>query len=219
MYFQSKYQTKKSVIVNLSRTPTTRSDPSEFSNEGGGSSRHNSTSSDHQRRQTSTYHVNASDHPYSIKDEPNILQVYAAYETGLASGTSVKLTVTKDTSAREVIDLVIKQLNMAVILKGREGPVYENDKLKNFCLVAVIGSRERCLRDDFRPLNLQNPWKSGKLFVRMKHDVLAALERIQSSSRLKNVENMSMSSSVPNMAAAPSTTSSSSSSRPTTTVL
>jgi hypothetical protein len=43
--------------------------------------------------------------------------------------------------------------------------------------VAVIGSRERCLRDDFRPLNLQNPWKSGKLFVRMKNDLLAAFER------------------------------------------
>ena len=72
---------------------------------------------------------------------------------------------------------VVKQLNMAVILKGRDGPVYEKDELKNFCLVAVIGSRERCLRDDFRPLNLQNPWKSGKLFVRMKNDLLAAFER------------------------------------------
>jgi hypothetical protein len=26
--------------------------------------------------------------------------------------------------------------------------------------------RERCLRDDFRPLHLQNPWKKGRLFVR-----------------------------------------------------
>jgi len=137
--------------------------------------------------------------PGSHGGEPNILQVYAAYDTGLASGTSVKLTVTKDTTAREVIDLVIKQLNMAVILKGRDGPVYENDKLKNFCLVAVIGSRERCLRDDFKPLNLQNPWRSGKLFVRMKNDVLAALERINSSSRLRSAD-VSMSASTPNMA-------------------
>ncbi len=80
---------------------------------------------------------------------------------------------------------VVKQLNMAVILKGRDGPVYEKSELKNFCLVAVIGSRERCLRDDFRPLNLQNPWKSGKLFVRMKNDLLAAFERtsIETSSQ------------------------------------
>ena len=101
-----------------------------------------------------------------------------------------------------MIDLVIKQLNMAVILKGRDGPVYENDKLKNFCLVTVIGSRERCLKDDFQPLNLQNPWRSGKLFVRMKNDVLAALERINSSSRLRAESTVSMSASTPNMAAA-----------------
>ena len=87
--------------------------------------------------------------------ETNILQVYAAYDTGLAHGTSVRIKVTTATSAREVVDLVIKQLNMAVILKGKDRPIYENEKLANFCLVAVIGNRERCLRDDFKPLNLQ----------------------------------------------------------------
>ncbi|TRY71155.1 hypothetical protein TCAL_09286 [Tigriopus californicus] len=116
--------------------------------------------------------------------EPNVLQVYAAYDTGLASGTSVKLNVTHSTTAREVIDLVIKQLNMAVILKGKEGPIYENERLKNFCLVAVIGNRERCLRDDFKPLNLQNPWKKGRLFVRMKNDLLAAIEHISRHSTM-----------------------------------
>ena len=120
----------------------------------------------------------------SLSPEPNILQVFAAYDTGLASGTSVKLNVTHTTSAREVIDLVIKQLNMAVILKGKDGPIYENDRLKNFCLVAVIGNRERCLRDDFKPLNLQNPWKKGKLFVRMKNDLLAAIEHISRHSTM-----------------------------------
>ena len=104
--------------------------------------------------------------------------------SGLAQGTSVKISVTTSTSAREVVDLVIKQLNMAVILKGKEGPLYENEKLKNFCLVAVIGNRERCLRDDFKPLNLQNPWKKGRLFVRMKHDLLAAIEHISRQTTL-----------------------------------
>jgi hypothetical protein len=107
---------------------------------------------------------------------PGILQVYAAYETGLATGTSLKLHVTPWTTAREVVDLVVKQLNMAVVLKGKDGPIYPSDKLKNFCLVAVIGARERCLRDDFKPLQLQNPWKKGRLYVRQKQDVLAALE-------------------------------------------
>ncbi|KAM3959207.1 LOW QUALITY PROTEIN: ankyrin repeat and fibronectin type III domain containing protein wide awake [Aphomia sociella] len=109
-------------------------------------------------------------------DQPGILQVFAAYETGLAAGTSLKLHVTPRTSAREVIDLVVKQLNMAAILKGKEGPVYAPEKFQDFCLVAVIGARERCLRDDFRPLQLQNPWRKGRLYVRLKHDVLAALQ-------------------------------------------
>jgi hypothetical protein len=116
--------------------------------------------------------------------ESNILQVYAAYETGLAHGTSVRIKVSTATTAREVVDLVIKQLNMAVILKGKDRPIYENEKLNNFCLVAVIGSRERCLRDDFKPLNLQNPWKKGRLFVRMKHDLLAAIEHLSKHTTL-----------------------------------
>ncbi|XP_049300772.1 uncharacterized protein LOC125774671 isoform X3 [Anopheles funestus] len=111
-----------------------------------------------------------------VTNATSILQVYAAYETGLPSGTSLKLRVTPKTSAREVIDLVVKQLNMAVVLKGREGPIYTPERLDNFCLVAVIGARERCLRDDFRPLQLQNPWRKGRLYVRQKHDLLAAIE-------------------------------------------
>lgn len=120
----------------------------------------------------------------SKEQQGGILQVYAAYETGLASGTSLKVHVTPRTTAREVVDLVIKQLNMAVVVKGKEGPIYSAEKLKNFCLVAVIGARERCLRDDFRPLQLQNPWKKGRLYVRQKQDVLAALEQSSKQSTI-----------------------------------
>lgn len=115
---------------------------------------------------------------------PGIIQVYAAYDTGLASGTSLKLRVTAKTTAREVIDLVLKQLNMAVVLKGRDGPIYTSEQFDNFCLVAVIGARERCLRDDFKPLQLQNPWKKGRLYVRQKHDLLAAIEHSNRDAQL-----------------------------------
>ncbi|XP_071443530.1 ankyrin repeat and fibronectin type-III domain-containing protein 1 isoform X1 [Hetaerina americana] len=114
-------------------------------------------------------------------DTGSELQVYAAYETGLAPGTSVRLHVTRETTAREVVDLVVQQLSMAAVLKGKSGPVYAGaQRLRSFCLVAVIGARERCLRDDFRPLMLQNPWRRGRLYIRMRHDLLAA---IQHSSR------------------------------------
>lgn len=117
-----------------------------------------------------------SDEDVSTTENDNgMIHVFAAYDTGLAPGTSLKLHVTLKTTAREVTDLVVKQLNVAVVMKGKSAPIYENDKLNEFCLVAVIGARERCLRDDFRPLQLQNPWRKGKLYVRQKHDLLAAI--------------------------------------------
>lgn len=108
--------------------------------------------------------------------QSGVLRVYAAYPCGLAKGTSVKLHVTPKTTAKEVVVLVIRQLNKAVEMKGLKGPFYEDDELSDFVLVAVIGARERCLRDDFPPLELQNPWCKGKLFIRRKNDLLAALE-------------------------------------------
>lgn len=106
----------------------------------------------------------------------HVITVYAAYQTGLGIGTALKLKCHKKTTAREVIELVVKQLNMAVIMKGKDGPIYDENNLNDFCLVAVIGLRERCLRPDFRPLELQSPWKKGKLFVRKKSELLAAIE-------------------------------------------
>ena len=50
-----------------------------------------------------------------------MIQVYAAYPTGLAIGTSVKLHVTVRTTAREVVDLVVQQLNLAAAIRSRNG--------------------------------------------------------------------------------------------------
>ena len=47
-------------------------------------------------------------------------------------------------------------------------------KTKDLCLVAVIGGQEKCFKDDFRPLQLQNPWRRGKLFLRLRSEALAA---------------------------------------------
>lgn len=117
----------------------------------------------------------------SQSENSGILRVYAAYETGLARGTSVKLHVTPRTTAREVINLVVLNLNQAVINKGKTGPVYEEEQFSEFCLVAVIGARERILRDDYQPLQLQNPWTKGRLYVRMRNNLLAAIQQGQAT--------------------------------------
>ena len=108
--------------------------------------------------------------------QAGVLRVYAAYPCGLARGTSVKLQVTPKTTAREIVALVVQQLNKAAEMKGHTEPIYEAAEFVDFCLVAVIGARERCLRDDFPPLDLQNPWAKGRLYVRRRDDLLAALE-------------------------------------------
>lgn len=158
--------------TNPFRTATERKPSSSLKNSPEHSKKKQTTSP----RRENAAAADDEDDATSSNNMPGIIQVFAAYNTGLASGTSLKLHVTPKTTAREVVDLVVKQLNMAVVLKGKDGPIYAADQFDNFCLVAVIGARERCLRDDFKPLQLQNPWKKGRLYVRQKHDLLAAIE-------------------------------------------
>lgn len=127
-------------------------------------------------------HIDTRSDNTSHNENSGILRVYAAYETGLAKGTSVKLHVTPKTTAREVINLVVLNLNQAVINKGKSGPIYDEDQFVEFCLVAVIGARERILRDDYQPLSLQNPWTKGRLYVRMRSNLLAAIQQGQATS-------------------------------------
>ncbi|KAK6171591.1 hypothetical protein SNE40_019746 [Patella caerulea] len=114
--------------------------------------------------------------------QSGVLRIYAAYETGFSKTVSVKLHVTTQTTAREVINMVVSQLNKAVVSRGKNGPIYSEQDFDDFCLVAVIGVRERVLRDDYQPLQLQNPWTKGRLYVRMRSNVLAAIEQGQATS-------------------------------------
>ncbi|KAJ7984530.1 hypothetical protein DPEC_G00355760 [Dallia pectoralis] len=110
------------------------------------------------------------------------LRVYPQYHTGLPKETSVKLRVTSGTSAREMVQLVVQEMNTVSrrLLGGSssssndgggvegERCVYGTDQLEHFGLVLVVDGREKWLQDDFCPLELQNPWLRGKLCVRMK---------------------------------------------------
>ena len=129
----------------------------------------------------STSKSSEAEEPSQTENNSGILRVYAAYETGLAKGTSVKLHATPKTTAREVINLVVQNLNQAVINKGKTGPVYDTENFSEFCLVAVIGARERIMRDDYHPLQLQNPWTKGRLYVRMRNNLLAAIQQGQAT--------------------------------------
>lgn len=122
------------------------------------------------------YHHPATAAAASKEEQGGTIRVFAAYNSGLNKGSSVLLHVGPKSTAREVVDLVVMHLNHAVVLKGMKGPLYAQEELEEFCLVAVIGTRERVLRDDYKILQLQNPWTKGKLYVRHKNNLLAALE-------------------------------------------
>ncbi|XP_023196155.1 ankyrin repeat and fibronectin type-III domain-containing protein 1-like isoform X1 [Xiphophorus maculatus] len=102
------------------------------------------------------------------------LRVYPQYRTGLPNDTSVKLCVTSVTTAREMIQLVVQEMNAVSrrLLGGGEEQQqcvsYGPEQVKHFGLVLVVDNREKWLQDDFCPLELQNPWLRGKLCVRIK---------------------------------------------------
>lgn len=103
------------------------------------------------------------------------IQVYVANEAGAGNGICLRLHVTTLTTAREIIDLVVNQCNRSVLQTDERKQLDSKD----FCLFAIFGNRGRCVPDNFRPLQLQNPWKKGRLYVRRTHDILADIEQSQ----------------------------------------
>uniref|UniRef100_A0A0N5A483 ANK_REP_REGION domain-containing protein n=1 Tax=Parastrongyloides trichosuri TaxID=131310 RepID=A0A0N5A483_PARTI len=110
--------------------------------------------------------------------EYGLLRVNVAFDYYDNFGTSIRLRVTKSTTCKEVIHLIIKQLNHVksklspdlssshsiIDKKFNEKEILYDEE--NFCLVAVVGARERRLRNEFQPLNLNPPWNRGKLYIR-----------------------------------------------------
>ncbi|XP_048029749.1 ankyrin repeat and fibronectin type-III domain-containing protein 1 isoform X3 [Megalobrama amblycephala] len=123
------------------------------------------------------------------------LRVYPQYRTGLPKDTSVKLRVTPETSAKEMVRLVVQEINAVChhLQKAAqqctcaadqcgypscasEVCVYGSEQLEHFGLVLLVEGREKWLQDDFCPLTLQNPWTRGKLCVRFKEYSPLALQ-------------------------------------------
>lgn len=102
-----------------------------------------------------------------------VIKVYAAYKCGTSRTPYVRLQITSTTTSSEVVALVVEQLSNVSSISGKSPSLIVDPD--DFCLAAVVGSRERQLRDDFPPLQLQNPWSNGRLFVRRRDSILAAL--------------------------------------------
>ncbi|XP_010071632.1 PREDICTED: ankyrin repeat and fibronectin type-III domain-containing protein 1-like, partial [Pterocles gutturalis] len=94
----------------------------------------------------------------------------AWYETGLSKETSVKLHITSQTSAGEVVKLVVLEMNDVSrgVLGGSAAFCYGEEQLEHFGLVFASDESERWLPDDFLPLSLQTSQPEGQFYVRIK---------------------------------------------------
>ncbi|XP_016327393.1 ankyrin repeat and fibronectin type-III domain-containing protein 1-like [Sinocyclocheilus anshuiensis] len=107
----------------------------------------------------------------------------------------LSLRVTPETSAKEMVRLVVQEINTVChhLQKATqqctcapnqcrypscasEVCVYDSEQLDHFGLVLLVEGGEKWLQDDFCPLTLQNPWTRGKLCVRFKEYSPLALQ-------------------------------------------
>ncbi|XP_017664178.1 PREDICTED: ankyrin repeat and fibronectin type-III domain-containing protein 1-like isoform X2 [Lepidothrix coronata] len=98
------------------------------------------------------------------------LRVCPQYETGLSKETSVKLHITSQTSAGEVVKLVVLEMNdiSRGVLGSSAAVCYGEEQLEHFGLVFASDESERWLPDDFLPLSLQTSRPEGQFYVRIK---------------------------------------------------
>ncbi|XP_071427392.1 ankyrin repeat and fibronectin type-III domain-containing protein 1-like isoform X2 [Pithys albifrons albifrons] len=104
------------------------------------------------------------------KPGPVTLRVCPQYETGLSKETSVKLHITSQTSAGEVVKLVVLEMNdiSRGMLGGSAAICYGEEQLEHFGLVFASDESERWLPDDFLPLSLTTSQPEGQFYVRIK---------------------------------------------------
>lgn len=117
-------------------------------------------------------------HSSSSSSSPRegVVQIHTAGETSLPPGATVTLHITPSTRAGDVVKMVVQQLHKKCQDRDKSARWHNlsEQKIKDLCLVAVIGGHEKCFRDDFKPLQLQNPWRRGKLYLRLRSEALAA---------------------------------------------
>lgn len=83
---------------------------------------------------------------------------------------SLQLHITSQTSAREVVKLVVLEMNDVSrgVLGGSAAFCYGEEQLEHFGLVFASNESEQWLPNDFLPLSLQTTRPEGRFYVRIK---------------------------------------------------
>ncbi|CAL8084291.1 unnamed protein product [Calicophoron daubneyi] len=159
---------------------------------------------------------------FSSKDlgsKLSIIRIFADYPTGLALGTSVKMLVSLNTTAKDIVDLVVTKL--ADVVERKRGslmhsqnahclayPCVDYNTAEAHCLTISVGNVERLIPNTLRPLLLQDPWRSGRFAIRLAREIpenvdvrsnaaqylcSAPLERLSEKTHSGNVQPLSTS--------------------------
>ena len=86
----------------------------------------------------------------------------------------LQLRANTTTTASEVVKMVLWQMERTCAERGKRTRCFSENRPEDFCLVAASGPKEKCFPDDCKPLVLQNPWRRGRLYVRLRSEALAA---------------------------------------------
>uniref|UniRef100_A0A0M3JWQ8 Ras-associating domain-containing protein n=1 Tax=Anisakis simplex TaxID=6269 RepID=A0A0M3JWQ8_ANISI len=81
----------------------------------------------------------------------DVIRIYTAYECGFSKGTSIRVQIASTTTSREVVALIISKFAKAASSVNIDEQTAAEGEVEcdEYCLSAVVGSRERRLRDDF----------------------------------------------------------------------
>lgn len=107
-----------------------------------------------------------------------VVQIHTSGETSLPPGATVTLHITPSTTAGQVVKMVVQQIHKKCGQKITDNSIrwhsFSDVKIEDLCLVGVISGQEKCFTDEFKLLQLQNPWKRGKLYLRLRSEACAA---------------------------------------------
>ena len=118
----------------------------------------------------------------------------------------VNFKINNNTTASDVIKYTLNAYdipleNSKIQESSKKSPLYpslnrdENNNNSNininstYCLVVVLGCRERVLKDNYCLFNLKDPWIHGRYYIRLIHDALAALKLDKKFTSLKEFNN------------------------------
>ena len=112
------------------------------------------------------------------------IPIRLAIDPNLHLQTMVQCTLKPDTTSLEIIQQVLKTISFISLSDKRlENDLKQFDTTKCsspstnvYCLVIILGSRERVLKDDYCLSQLKEPWINGKFYIRLINDSLAALK-------------------------------------------